>query len=359
MQYDNLHWDFREIDGYDKDFNFILSEREAGKSTALWRKARILHEKGANFILTRQQKVSITDIYLDDCSKVINKFIDDPDKRYRFLFSKGSLEKGIVDVYAQIGKQKPKFMFRCLALSNQLSDMKSLIVPNCACHFGDEFVKDVRSGEKYLLREAWRYNELINTFQREAPNRKFKSYLFGNPYSRANPYFVQFEVDIAKLKRGTIWTSNSKSVLVQCYEIKQELRDYIKEHNPLYQFDNAYTRYAFDGLAVNDANMILRTKQPQGFQLFCVIMLEGQKIGLYYSYMTNFEFSYWVGPVKDVSKTRVAYAFDFADLQQGCVLIDTYGKHLLSNFASAMAMRKVAFANSQYGYWAETIYNFI
>ena len=357
MQYDNLHWDFREIDGYDMDFNAILSEREAGKTTALWRKARAIHEKGATFILTRQQKVSITETYLYDCERVINKFIDEPDKRYRFLFSKGALKSGIVDIYAQIGKKEPKIMFRCLAMSNDLSDMKSLMLPNCICHFGDEFIKDTRSGEKYLPREAWKYCELINTFQREAPNRRFKSYLFGNPYSKANPYFVQFEVDISKLKRGTIWTG--KNVLVQCYEIKQELRDYIKAHNPLYEFDNAYTKYAFDGLAVNDANMILRTKQPQGFQLFCVVLIEGQKIGLYSSYIPSFDFVYWVGPVGDISKTRVAYAFDFADLQQGCVLLDAYGKRLLSRFATAMQLRKVSFANSQYGYWAEQIYNFL
>lgn len=357
MKYDDLHWDFREIDGYNKAFNFILSEREAGKSTALWRKGRALFEKGATFILTRQQKVSISDIYLNDCANAINKFIDEPEKRFRFHYSKADLKNGIVDVYASRGKDRPRLMFRCLALSNSLSDMKSLMLPNCACHFGDEFIKDVRSGEKYLSREAWKYSELINTFQREAPERRFKSYLFGNPYSRANPYFVQFEVDISKLKRGTIWTG--KNVLVQCYEIKQELRDFIKAHNPLYEFDNAYTRYAFDGLAVNDQNMIIRAKQPQNFQLFCVVYVEGNRVGLYSSYGSSPDFLYWVGPVKETSKNRVAYAFDFADLQQGCVLVDTYGRRLLSLFAAAMASRKVAFANSQYGYWAENIYNFI
>lgn len=357
MQYDDLHWDFREIDGYDCPFNAILSEREAGKTTALWRKARNIFERGGTFLLTRQQKVSITEVYLRDCERVINKFIDDPERRYRFSFSKNSLKSGIVDVYAAAGKDTPRLMFRCLALSNDLSDMKSLMLPNCACHFGDEFIKDTRGGEKYLPREAWKYCELINTFQREAPDRRFKSYLFGNPYSRANPYFVQFEVDISKLKRGKIWTNGK--FLVQCYEIKPELREFILAHNPLYQFDNAYTRYAFDGVAVNDANMILRAKQPHGFQLFFVVVIDGNKIGLYYSFLGNEEFVYWVGPVGDLRKGRAIYAFDFSDLQQGTMLMDAYGKAYLSKFAAAMAARKVAFANSQYGYWAEEIYNFL
>lgn len=358
MIYDDLHWDFREIDGYDADFNFILSEREAGKSTALWRKGKIIFDRGNTFLLTRQQKVSISETYLYDCSGVINKFIDKPEKRIRFYFNKGSLEKGIVDVYANTAeKPEKRLMFRCVALSNQLSDMKSLFLPNCECHIGDEFVKDVRSGEKYLHREGWKYKELINTFQREAKGRKFKSYMFGNPYSRANPYFVEFGIDISQLKRGKIYRKGP--ALVQCYEIKQELRDYILKHNPLYQFDDAYKRYAFDGLAINDMNMIIKPKQPKGFSLFCVVIIDRNKIGLYISYLPNFDFVYWVGPVGDISKTRVSYAFDFSDLVQGTVLIDAYGKRLLSHFASAMQNRKVAFANSQYGYWAESIYNYI
>jgi hypothetical protein len=38
MKLDNLHYSFTKIDGYNKPFNFIISEREAGKSTALWLK---------------------------------------------------------------------------------------------------------------------------------------------------------------------------------------------------------------------------------------------------------------------------------------------------------------------------------
>lgn len=358
MEYDNLHWDFREIDGYDLDFNFILSEREAGKSTALWRRGKSIFDKGNTFLLTRQQKVSISETYLMDCAGIVNKFIAEPKDRLNFWFNKGSIEKGIVDVWANSANNpERRLMFRCVALSNQLSDMKSLYLPNCECHFGDEFIKNVRAGEKYLPNEAWRYKELINTFQREAPGRRFKSYNFGNPYSKANPYFVEFEIDISKIKRGKIITN--KNCLVQAYEIKPELREYILAHNPLYQFDNAYTRYAFDGLAINDANMVIQAKQPQGFNLFCVVLIDRQRIGLYASYATSFDFVYWVGPVGDISKKRVAYAFNFADLTQGSILLDTYGKRLLSNFAMAMQNRKVAFANSQYGYWAEMIYNFL
>lgn len=358
MQYDNIHWDFREIDGYDCDFNFVISTREPGKTTALWHKARTVFERGHTFLYTTQQKVTISEVFFDSSLGVINKFIDDPKGKYNFFYNKGSIEKGIVDVWANTGYQPEKrLMFRCCAMSNKLSDMKSLFLPNCECHFMDEFIKNTRAGERYLPQEAFKYKELINTFQREAPNRRFKSYMFGNPYSRANPYFVEFGVDISKLKRGTIYRKGN--VLVQCYEMKPELREYILKHNPLYQFDDSYTRYAFDGLAINDANMIIKEKQPVGFSLFCVVLIDGQKVGLYSATYANFDYLYWVGPVGDLAKTRVAYALNFSDLMQNTVLIDKYGKQLLSHFALAMQNRKVAFSNSQYGTWAENIYNYL
>ena len=35
-QRDNIHFSSRKIDSYNLPFNFIISEREAGKSTAVW-----------------------------------------------------------------------------------------------------------------------------------------------------------------------------------------------------------------------------------------------------------------------------------------------------------------------------------
>ena len=359
MEYDNLHLDLSEVDGYDKDFNYIISEREAGKTTGMWKKAKAIFNRNNSFLLTRREKVSISEAYINDSSHVINKFINDPEKKVKFYFKRGELEKGIVDVACSFGKHPPRFMFRCVALSNKMADMKSLLIPNCECIFFDEFIVDVRAGEKYLPNEAWRFNELYNTFQREATSagKKFKAYFFGNPYSKANPYFVDKEVDISKLKRGSIYIKGN--VLVYPYEIKPELKKLILERNPLYQFDNAYTRYAFDGISVNDANMILKTKQPKNFSLMIVVRIDNNLIGIYKSQYNEFDFNFWVGPVFNMAQNRMAYAFDFGDLQHGTMLIDSYGKKLFFSFAESMRMRKVAFANPQYGMWAEEIYNYV
>ena len=364
-EYDNLHWDFREIDGYNADFNLVVSEREAGKTTAIWRKNKLTFDRGATFLLTRQRKVSISDIYLNDCAGVINKFIADPKKRVRFHFAKSQIEKGIVDVYASTYEKgsRPRIFFRCVALSNKMSDMKSLYLPNCVYHVGDEFIVNTAAGEEYLDREGWRYKELINTFIRESYNTpyRFKSYLFGNPYSRANPYFIELGIDISKIKRGkTIVSQNGKAVL-QCYEIKQELRDFILKNNPLYQFSDEYTRYAFDGLAVNDAHMIIKPKQPEGFRLLIAIRIEGKILGIYQAPFTEDNLSYWVGSIPaNLSANRPLYAMSFRDLQTfNTVLFDSYSKKILQGFKFAMSTRRVAFQNSQFGIWAEEIYTYI
>ena len=223
----------------------------------------------------------------------------------------------------------------------------------------DEFIKNTRQGESYLKGEVFRFKELINTFQRESPE-PFKSYMFGNPYSRANPYFVEFGVDINKLKRGEIYLDRERSVLVQCYEIKPELRAKILESNPLYKFSDEYTKYAFDGLNINDMHMIQVAKRPRNFSLLFAIRIDGRIIGIYQNTQDfNFDYVFWVGPTDSLGAKRIVYAFDFADLRHNTILIDKYGKHLLNNFANAMRARKVAFANSQYGTWAEIIYNYL
>ena len=33
---DNLHYSFREIDGYNKDIEIVISSRELGKTTQTW-----------------------------------------------------------------------------------------------------------------------------------------------------------------------------------------------------------------------------------------------------------------------------------------------------------------------------------
>ena len=93
---DNLHYNTRKIDGYNVPFNFIISEREAGKSTYIWLNKcyKAWKEKGETTLVVRRKVVHITSTYIDDISKIINKFTDD---NVKFKYTSSSLKDGITD----------------------------------------------------------------------------------------------------------------------------------------------------------------------------------------------------------------------------------------------------------------------
>ena len=75
MKLDDLHFSFREVDSYNKPFNFIISEREAGKTTAMVLKMWKAFQENRTSLILRRQAVDITDLYIDSIQNVLNKFI--------------------------------------------------------------------------------------------------------------------------------------------------------------------------------------------------------------------------------------------------------------------------------------------
>lgn len=93
MKRDNLHFTFREVDGYNKDFISIISEREAGKTTAAWLdKAYSNFKKGFKTIVVRRLIADITEVYINDIGEIINKFLEDEEK-IKLQFKKGNLKE--------------------------------------------------------------------------------------------------------------------------------------------------------------------------------------------------------------------------------------------------------------------------
>ena len=263
---DNIHFNLRKIDGYNLPFNFIISEREAGKSTAVWLKTYEAFKRDNKTTLVIRRKIThITKAYIDDIAQIINKFTDDSVK---FEYSQSSLKEGITD----ISINNKRFMRIC-SLSCDITALKSLVLRDLKFIVFDEFICNQRFGEKYLKDEATKFMEVYNTFRRESEG--LKCYFMGNPYSLYNPYFMFFNVDSSKLKRGAI-ISDKKSYVIQCYEITPELRAKILAENPLYQFDNSYTKYAFEGVNVNDQNIIIMKEKPEGFRLLYVFKHSGK-----------------------------------------------------------------------------------
>jgi len=349
MERDNLHFNFRTIDGYNKPFNFVISEREAGKTTALWldKCYKAFKESGRTTLVIRRLINDITDIYINDTESVINKFIDSPIK---FQYKKGNLKEGVVDVFIE---EKP--FIRVIALSNPMSRIKSLILRNLKYIVFDEFIANTILGEKYLTNEAFKFKELFNTFQRESPD--LKCYFLGNPYSHYNPYFVDFEVNTKLLKPDTL--IKGKAYVIQCYQIKEELKQLILKRNPLYQFDDTYKKYAFGGEAINDINIKLG-ELPSSYQLKFVFKMEGKLIGIFQNqYYEDLEERYFVKFVNNVSARRTIYCFDFSELVDKTALLSRDDRSKFTNFKASLRNRTTTFENIECYYLTIELFNFI
>lgn len=361
MNKDKLHYSPRRLDSYDKIYNFVTSEREAGKTTALpatkiykqWK-----HHNRPSIIL-RRCIVDITETYITDLQDTINDFLPEKQK-IKFEFKKGNIKEGVVDVTVN-GKPFCRFM----ALSNPKGRIKSLRYDDPYAIFFDEFIVDVRNGEKYLADEANKFKELYNTFNRFAVKHghRLKCYFSGNPYSVYNPYYSWLEVDLSEVKPGSFIVG--KNYVIECYQLKPELRKFIKEHNALYEFDDSYTRYAFGGEAVNDANISVVKKQPEGYKLKWIFRISHKYVGVYYKAMNRQDKpgmdcgKFWINVIDYVGENRKVFAVDFDNLVNGSQLVTTDMRALCWRLKDAIANRDVTYGNIEAGYLTESIYTII
>ena len=347
---DNLHYDFRQIDGYNKPFNIIISPRELGKTTMAWVK-KIYRPWQKNFkpwlYLTRNAN-EITDSLISDIEMNINKFNDE----VNLIYARGSLESGICDVFIEVNGEK-KLFFRMLALNIKLRKIKLSKIANIGGILMDEYIIDPKSGEKYLKNEEMKIKEIYTTYRRESEN-VLKMYFLGNPYSLYNPLFMWLGVDTRRLKPDTIIVGDE--YVVQCAVLSEELRNQILEKNPLYQFDESYKMYAFDGLAVNDMNIRIGTF-PLNYQLKFIVRVNNMNIGIFKNnYLVDKEDRYYCKEVKAFSLDRKIFAFDFTDVINKCVLVGMEERRRLENFRNCFRKRQVVFSNVNVYYLIEEVY---
>ena len=353
VERDNLHYTFRRIDGYDQAFNFVISGREAGKSTnffiekayPIWKK----HKAPVLFLV--RNIVEITEGLLTTMQDVvINKFFDD---NVKFQYSKASMRDGVVDI-----KINGELFMRVEALSITLRKIKQTILHNVSFIVFDEFIINPRMQEKYLPDEAFKFKELYTTNKRDRfdQTKPLKVYWLGNPYSLYNPYFVWLGISPAKLQFGKIY--NNENCVVDYYKISLGLREKILKENPAYEFDEDYISYALEGKPVLDKNIKLG-KLPQNYHLRFVFQQENKYIGV-------FQNNYWEDHAdiyfccflsqKEISNRRVAYCFNFKDLISRSILLSNEDRNKFNKFKIAMRKRLVAFQSIDCYYLIEEIY---
>lgn len=347
---DNLHYNFREIDGYNKPFNIIVSEREAGKTTMAWNQKvyRPWLKNHKPWLYLVRNQTEITEQLIDGINIPISKF-NDP---VTFIYARGDLETAMCDLFIEVDGKKVLFL-RILALSTKLRTIKLSLLPNIGGVLMDEYIIDPKSGEKYLKGEEMKIKEIYTTYRRESEGI-MKMYFLGNPYSLYNPLFMWLGVNTKALRPNTIQTGDQW--IVQCYQTKPELKEQILKNNPLYEFDESYKMYAFDGLAVNDMHIRLGAFPPK-YQLKFVVRINDMNIGIFKNnYLVDREDRYYCKEVKAFSEDRSIFAFDFTDVINKCILVGLDERRKLENFRNAFRKRQVVFSNINIYYLVEEIY---
>lgn len=311
----------------------------------------------------------MTGAYIDDIAAVLNKFLK-PEYRIQLLYMKGDIKQGIVDVkvgladetYSWQQTQKLPTFFRVIGLSTPMNRIKSLMLKNVRYFFFDEFICNLRGGEKYLtVDEYFAVQEIYTTYNRES-STPIKILAAGNPYSVYTPLFIGLGVDTTKLKPGAFLVGDN--YIISCFQVPPELKEIILANNPMYQFDDAYKRYAFSGEAINDQNIKLHKREPKGFKLKWVFKMGNSFISVHRGNSKDVDFKYWICRhdsdwLTKVSKRRKIVVFNFGDMIEGSVKFSLEWAQSMRGLKDALNTRQVAFNCIDAQYMVEDVYPFL
>lgn len=364
IELDDIHYSIRKLDSFNKPINIVIGPREPGKSTQGW-VVKFYRKWKKNFkpwIVLERQAVAIDEAYIQSIfDNFINKFNNE---NLEPIYSKGDVKQhtGIVDIYVnwKVGikqdgspKYEKKRFLRIVSLSIKMARIKKAILKDCGGVIMDEFIINPKFGEKYLPQEFEKIEEAYTTWRREVDG-VLKMYFFGNPYSLFNPLFVGLGVDISKLKRGSFYVG--ENFVIEWCVLTQQLRDYLLEVNPFYQFDETYANYALDGQAINDKNIKL-SKLPKDYVLNFVIKIDNKYVGIFKNrYIDILQDQYFVRFVTEISVSRTIYCFDFAEMVDRSILISIDERMKLQRFKEAVRRRLVSFEDINVYYYVEEVY---
>ena len=356
IPFDNLHLNISEIDAYDKDLNFIFSEREPGKTTTIIanKAYKAFKEKKQFFISLVFNTVDINDVAIYSIQKTVNKF---QNREVQLTYNKSDAEKGAVLVFDKI-ENRP--FFAMFSLSVPMKRIKSLNLGTPSLILLDEASVATQLCEKYTVCKAMKVKEIYKTFAREAPNHKLKFYAMANPYSKYNPLLIDWGIPMDKIKKGSVYTDEKH--LVMCATLKPELREKILETDPFYQFDDTYSKYAFDGEFIQDEDIPIETKQPNGYFLRYVFRIQNRYLYVWRKTadlerdpFDNVKF--WIEATGDKpGKKQNVYCADFTQLLKNAVLVKSY-KGFFELIKISVARNCVSYNTPEAFYLMTQLYN--
>lgn len=357
---DNIHYSLNNLLSYNKVFNFAVSGRGPGKTTDTARYMMTLHKKGYMIVLLKRMIVDVNETTIQDFCNAYNVLMPEEEK-ISLVWKKGDMKTGICDVYIE-GEEVP--FFRIIALANPKYRLKGMAFDReLALVVFDEY--KISGTEKYLPDEYGKFQELYATLCRfGAEGRPPRVLFLGNNYSLTDPYIANMKIPVSEIQPGKIVAG--ENFAFEDIKINEELKNLLLQQNPLFNFgDDAYNKYALEGISVSDQRIIVKPKQPENFSLKFVFYIENKYLGIFAandaSDPNNNGLRYWISVLEDYepSRRREIACFDYFALIEGNYLLSRtdYLKFIL--VANAFRHRQIAYKTIYEGYLFEQIYEML
>ena len=360
---DNKHYTYREIDGHNAAINVIFSARGSGKSTTgiVDKLYKMYLQERINLVFKRYA-ASITDEWLQSFGRILEKFY--PGQLFKMSYLKSEVKNGVFTLYMN---KKPFAMI--VALNGAMDKKKSIFLKNPGVAWFDEAFINPLYGEKYLSKEWDRLREICIGFMREliATGQPWKLYVQGNNYSLANPYTLGLKVPLNKLKLGTILTGyigegeNRFKWAVQYYDLLPELKEELKRENPFYgDEEDEFTKYALEGIAVNDMNYKIEQTLPRNYSLCFVVRIENNYVGVFKNNQISKDGDYFHCRLLKAAEVKLeVFCFEFSQLVEGSIMKCKTQEWYFMSFMYAMQRRLVTFSDVNIATLCEEIYTYL
>jgi len=340
-----IYLNLRALNGYNRPINCVLSARSCGKTTLIWNELAL--KKGGVLVYLVRDVNEINTLLETKVRETINKFSS---SRVRVV-----LRKKPSDFYANIEIDGALKVW-VFSLKVNTDKLKGIMIGKVNYLVLDEFIVNERQGNKYIKAEGFRFKEIWSTLSRENP--KMKAYLFGNPYSIYNPYFVEFNFDVRKIHLGKIATNDKMAVYY--FAPSPALLNRIKDENKLLS-DNEndrYSQFALYGKQINDSNIPVSPIMPQHFTLRLAFKIEGKMLGVYRT--TNFfeEYKYYLSYLIG-STSKEVITLDKCDLEKGEVLYSSSLRSKLSGLEVAYNHHQILYETIEANHAFERIYELL
>ena len=344
MILDDIHYNLRRINGHNAIFNFVNSGRSVGKSTAMTSQIINAWRKGYTSIVVVRYKSDIDEEY-------INNFMGDF-AELGFV-PKIKAKSGVAYIVDPDGKLVITFY----ALNR--GKRKSVVKKDVMYIFFDEYIVNLKRGDRYLRDEVRLFMELYGTVSRGFSGVT-RCYFFGNPFSLGNPYFTYFGVDTSKIKPNTISTFQDGKVAVEFFVATGALKELIEKSSyfQMSRHDEEYFRYILEGKSLNDDLDLLMPETPLASNRKAIFIVKDQYIEAR-AFFNEGVYSIHFGELKERGSRQRLDVIDFADLESGASLIDTERRKDLSIIKNCIKHRRYFTSKIEYNIIIEEIYRAI